>query len=83
MEDFREILFETISPVKCLVTVACNFKVSVVDFIPDGGDVGEFDVGYGLFEHFIFKSKNSFIIVLILFIIIVLVSRYYEPFMIK
>ncbi len=51
LEDFRDIFFDTVSPIESLVTIACDLEAFLVDIVPDGGDVGELDVGYGLLEH--------------------------------
>ncbi len=64
LEDFRDVLLDTVSPIEGLVTVAGDFEVLFVDVITDGGDVGELDVGNGLFEHG--KESNSFIMMLII-----------------
>jgi hypothetical protein len=64
LKDFRDVLFDTVSPIEGLVTVTGDFEVFFVDVVTDGGNVGEFDVGNGLFEHG--NESNSFIMMLII-----------------
>ena len=51
LEYFRNILFDTVSPVEGLVTIAGNFEVFFVDVVTDGGDICQFDVCDWLFQH--------------------------------
>jgi len=51
LQNFREILFDTISPVERLVSITGDLEVSVVDFVSDGGHISQLDVHYGLFQH--------------------------------
>ena len=73
LKNFWKIFFDTISPIECLVSVTCDLEVSVVDFVPNGCDIGHFDVHNRLFQHFFdwsFKTNYSFIIMLICLLII-------------
>ncbi len=51
LKDFRNILFDTVSPVEGLVTIAGNFKVFFVYVVTDRGNVSQFDVRDWLFQH--------------------------------
>ena len=49
LKDFRNILFDTVSPVEGLVTITGDLEVFIVDLVPDSGDVSQLNVSYGLF----------------------------------
>jgi hypothetical protein len=56
LQNFRQIFFDSISPVESLVSVAGYLEVFVIDFVSNGGHIRHFDVGGWLIQH------NSFII---------------------
>lgn len=64
LKDFGDVFLDTVSPIEGLVTVAGDFEVFFVDVVTDGGNIGELDVGNGLFEHG--NESNSFIMMLII-----------------